>query len=263
MLRQRSGGQGGHGSRRPRSQVAQAGWLTGSANRWIGGRRAPRAEAVVPVAGRRVVRSVDIWTVLRVSFLFYLCVLLVFLIAGALLWAVASTFGVIHNIEKFIRKLFDLNSFHFQAWSILLGSTLGGMVLVLLGTGANVLAALLYNLIGDVAGGVEVTVEDRSPTAAPVAGPPPVVPESAPSPVPGPAAPTGPAVAAAPAVVAVPVAADATAVGGPAPAPPPGVPEEFRSLGDRNAAEESFPTGGGPSGHGEPPGPGERPAGHW
>jgi hypothetical protein len=129
--------------------------------------RAPQQAA--PGAGRRVVRSVDTWTVLRVSFLFYVCVLLVFLIAGSLLWLVASTFGIVHNVEKFIGKLFDLNSFRFQAWSILLGSTLGGMVVVLLGTGANVLAALLYNLIGDVVGGVEITVAEEKSQPSPAA----------------------------------------------------------------------------------------------
>lgn len=160
---------GARGARQAKPHVAEAGWLSGSAHRWMAGRGAPQAEPVVPVAGRRVVRSVDTWTVLRVSFLFYLCVLLVLLIAGAVLWAAASMFGVIHNVEKFVRKLFDFKSFHFQGWSILLGSTFGGMVLVLVGTGANVLAALLYNLIGDLVGGIEITVEDRSPTAAPAA----------------------------------------------------------------------------------------------
>jgi hypothetical protein len=110
---------------------------------------------------RRVVRNVDTRTVLKVSFLFYLCVLLVFLFAGILLWTVAAAFGVIHNVEKFIQKLFDLNSFRFQAWSILLGTGLGGFVFVMLGTGTNVLAVLLYNLISDVVGGVEVEIVDE------------------------------------------------------------------------------------------------------
>jgi hypothetical protein len=133
-------------------------------------RRLPnlRVEAVAVPSGpgsRRMVRSVDTRSVVRVSFLFYLCVLLVFLVAGILLWTVAAAFGVIHNVEKFIQKLFDLNSFHFQAWSILLGTGLGGMVFVVLGTGANVLAALLYNLISDITGGVaiETTEEETQP----------------------------------------------------------------------------------------------------
>ena len=198
-----TGGRGGGSARRSglgQSQDApEPQWLTGTPKRWIGGRRAPALQQVNPGTDRRVVRSVDTWTVLRVSFLFYVCVLLVFLIAGSLLWLVASTFGIVHNVEKFIGKLFDLNSFRFRAWSILLGSTLGGMVVVLLGTGANVLAALLYNLISDVVGGVEITVvEEQSPVAAAGVAPPlavasPPSPRIAPvPPLAGPAASPGP-----------------------------------------------------------------------
>jgi len=156
-------GGGAHRQGGPSQAVAEPNWLSGTPKRWIGGRGAPARPKATSVPGRRVIRSVDTWTVFRVSFLFYVCVLLVLLIAGSLLWLVASTFGIVHNVEKFIGKLFDLNSFRFQAWSILLGSTLGGMVVVLLGTGANVLAALLYNLISDVVGGVEITVLEDPP----------------------------------------------------------------------------------------------------
>jgi hypothetical protein len=145
-----------------------------------------------------------------VSFLFYVCVLLVFLIAGSLLWLVASTFGIVHNVEKFIGKLFDLNSFRFQAWSILLGSTLGGMVVVLLGTGANVLAALLYNLIGDVVGGVEITVAEEESSGAHAA------------------------VASSPASASPPTPHRATVPPLTGPAPPPGPPAALPSAGERS-----------------------------
>jgi len=112
-----------------------------------------------------VVRRVDTWTVLRISVLFYLTMLVVVLVAGTLLWAVASTAGVIHNFEKFVRDLFSLDSFHFAGPAVLEGTAIGGLVLVLIGTGCNVLVAVIYNLISDVVGGVEVTVleEDSSP----------------------------------------------------------------------------------------------------
>jgi hypothetical protein len=112
---------------------------------------------------RRVVRKVDVWTVLKVSFLFYLCVFLVLMVAGVILWNVAQAFNVIHSVEKFIRSIFDLQKFTFRPSVVLQSSALGGAIIVLLGTGANVLAALLYNLISDVVGGVQfIVLEDTT-----------------------------------------------------------------------------------------------------
>ena len=105
---------------------------------------------------------------LRFSVLFYLSLLVVFIVAGILLWAVASVTGVVGNIETFIKQLFALDSFHFVAIDLLLGTLLGGAVLVVVGTGLNMLMAVLYNLISDVVGGIEVTVLEEDPGARPV-----------------------------------------------------------------------------------------------
>jgi hypothetical protein len=117
---------------------------------------------------RRVIRKVDIWTVLRFSILFYLSILLVFLVAGLLLWAAASTTGVIDNIERFVTELGAFESFTISGGLILRSSLVGGLVLVLLGTGTNVLMAVIYNLTSDVVGGIEVTVLEEEP--APTGG---------------------------------------------------------------------------------------------
>ncbi len=112
---------------------------------------------------RRVIRKIDVWTVLRFSILFYLSVMLVAMVAGLLLWAAASTTGVIDNIERFIRELVALRSFSFKGGEILRSSLIGGLVLVLLGTGANVFVAVVYNLTSDVVGGIEITVLEEEP----------------------------------------------------------------------------------------------------
>lgn len=117
---------------------------------------------------RRVIRRVDPWTVLRFSMLFYGCMLVVGMVAGLLLWAAASTTGVIDNVERFIRELFALESFAFNGVLLLESTLIGGLVLVLLGTGANVLMAVLYNLTADVVGGIEVTVLEEEPARSPV-----------------------------------------------------------------------------------------------
>ena len=117
---------------------------------------------------RRVIRRVDPWTVLRFSLLFYGCMLVVGMVAGLLLWAAASTTGVIDNVEQFIKDLFALESFAFNGVLLLESTLIGGVVLVLLGTGANVLMAVLYNLTADVVGGIEVTVLEEEPARSPV-----------------------------------------------------------------------------------------------
>ena len=104
---------------------------------------------------------------LKFSIVFYLSMLVVVMVAGLILWAAASATGVIHNVEKFIKELFALQSFHISVGKIFKASLLGGFVMVLLGTGANVLMSLVYNLTSDVIGGIEITVLEEDPTAAP------------------------------------------------------------------------------------------------
>lgn len=105
-----------------------------------------------------MVRRVDTWTVLKFSVLFYLSLLIVVLVAGVLLWGAASAAGVIDNVEKFFKDLFVLDSFRIRAGLIFRATTVGGLVLVLMGTGANVLMAVIYNLTSDVVGGIEFSV---------------------------------------------------------------------------------------------------------
>jgi hypothetical protein len=111
---------------------------------------------------RRVIRRFDLWSVLRFSLLFYLCLFLILLVAGIVLWLVATITGVRGNIEDFISDLIA-SKFHFLGLQLLRGAAIGGLLLVLIGSGFNLLLALLYNLISDVVGGIEVSVieEDR------------------------------------------------------------------------------------------------------
>ena len=115
-----------------------------------------------------MLRRVEPWSVLRFSVLFYASFFVVLLVAGLLLWIAASITGVVGDIENFIKELFALDAFSFRAVTMLSASVLGGLVLVLVGTGLNVLMAVLYNLIADVIGGVEVTVAEDDSGRRPV-----------------------------------------------------------------------------------------------
>ena len=110
---------------------------------------------------RRWIRGVDPWTVLRLSLVFYLCMLVVWLVAGVLLWSAASVSALIYNLERFVTDLFFLQYFQIRGGVILLSAFGAGLVLVLLGTGLNVIMAVVYNLTSDVTGGVEVTVTEK------------------------------------------------------------------------------------------------------
>jgi hypothetical protein len=117
-----------------------------------------RPRVVRDIRNRRLVRRVDVRSVLKVSFVFYLCVLAAVLVAGVILWNVATTFGVIKSIDKLVRSLFALSSFQIHPMAALgWGAAVGGL-LCLLGVLFNVVAAVLYNLISDVVGGIQVIV---------------------------------------------------------------------------------------------------------
>lgn len=115
---------------------------------------------------RRLVRHVEPWSVLKVSLLFYFCLWIILLIAGVILWSFAVGSGTIDNVENFVTELFALESFEFNADEIFRASAIGGLVLVVAGSGFTVLMAVMFNLISDVTGGVRFTVVEEE-TARP------------------------------------------------------------------------------------------------
>jgi hypothetical protein len=115
---------------------------------------------------RRLVRHVEPWSVLKVSLIFYFCLWVILLIAGVILWSFAVGSGTIDNVENFVKELFALESFEFNADEIFRASAIGGLVLVVAGSGFTVLMAVLFNLISDITGGVRFTVVEEE-TARP------------------------------------------------------------------------------------------------
>jgi hypothetical protein len=107
---------------------------------------------------RRIVRHIEPWSVLKISVIFYLCLWVILMIAGVMLWGAAESAGAIEKIENFVRELFALDEFTINAERIFRGVALSGFVLVIAGTAFNVLLAVLFNLISDLTGGLRVTV---------------------------------------------------------------------------------------------------------
>jgi hypothetical protein len=109
----------------------------------------------------QTVRSVDLWSVLKVAICFYLCALIVLLVAGVMLWWIASASGLIDSIESFVGELVENDNFQFLSWEVLRATTLVGLVFVCILTVLTVLAAAFYNLFAELLGGVEVTVVEQ------------------------------------------------------------------------------------------------------
>ena len=110
---------------------------------------------------RRLVRHVEPWSVLKVSLIFYFCAWAIMLFVGVTLWNLAVNSGLVDNVENFVVELFALESFTINADQIFRIAAVGGLVLVLAGSGFTVLAAVLFNLISDVTGGVRLTVVEE------------------------------------------------------------------------------------------------------
>lgn len=123
---------------------------------------------------RRVVRHVDPWSVLKVSIFFYISLVIVLLIGAVILWSLAQSAGAVSKIEKFMQDL-GFTDFRFRGREIFKVTAFGGIILVVAGTVFTTILAFLYNLISDLAGGVEVQViEEESVYQSP--GPDSVVP---------------------------------------------------------------------------------------
>jgi hypothetical protein len=116
----------------------------------------------------QTVRSIDLWSVLKVSICFYLCALIVMLLAGTMLWWIASAAGVVGNVEHLVGELVSnkKNSFHFLSWEVLRAATLIGLVMVCILTVITVLAAAFYNLFAELLGGIEITVVEQEHISA-------------------------------------------------------------------------------------------------
>lgn len=103
---------------------------------------------------------------LKVSLILYFCAWVIMLFVGVTLWNLAVNSGLVSNVENFVVELFALESFKINADQIFRIAAVGGLVMVLAGSGLTVLGAVLFNLISDVTGGVRLTVVEEE-TARP------------------------------------------------------------------------------------------------
>ncbi|MDQ4107852.1 MAG: DUF3566 domain-containing protein [Actinomycetota bacterium] len=138
------------------------------------------AQARLPRRGIRrtrvEIRRVGPLSVLKFSLIFYFCVFLVIYLALAIIWAILSASGVIYSLEQLLGTIFpsgkglsptqQVSTGRPQPIAIDTGQVFtwlffAGCVGVAVWSLINVFVAVMYNLISDIVGGVEVTLADR------------------------------------------------------------------------------------------------------
>lgn len=128
----------------------------------------------------RVVRHLDVWSIAKVAAIFVACGYVGGLISGFLLWQAADRVGTIDGIEGFIESSAAYDSFEILGDVVFRVAVVAGLALALMTLAIVVLAALLFNLVSDLTGGIRMTVIDedlivapaRRPTVPPRSDPP-------------------------------------------------------------------------------------------
>ena len=114
---------------------------------------------------RRVIRKFDPWTVLKVSIVFYAVMAVAIVLGLVILWAVVNNAGIPLAIEDFGKKITLLEAdaeLFADGERYLRVAVFLGVVWTVLLTGFTTLAALMYNLISDIVGGIEIVVLEET-----------------------------------------------------------------------------------------------------
>ncbi len=112
----------------------------------------PRMRRVV-----RILREIDVWSVFKVALVVHAACVIVAMLTLTLLWSVASASGTIDNVENFLES-FGWDTFTFRGADLFI-NVAGVLVLLgVLGTGVWVIAAVVFNLVTELVGGIRVTV---------------------------------------------------------------------------------------------------------
>ena len=111
---------------------------------------------------RVVVRRVEPWSILKFSLLFYFCLMLVFLFALLILYWVLSVIGVMDSLAHVLQTILgERQPFEFHSFWIFSRLFLIGVLGVVVWSFVNLFVTLLYNLVSDVVGGVQVTLTEK------------------------------------------------------------------------------------------------------
>ena len=119
---------------------------------------------------RRIIRKIDPWTVLKVTFVLNFVVALTIVLGFSILWVLLINAGVPQGLEDIAKRLalLDENSSLVGNIEALFSSVVFlATVYLLTQTALATIGAFFYNLVSDLVGGIEVVVLEESYEEAP------------------------------------------------------------------------------------------------
>jgi hypothetical protein len=106
---------------------------------------------------KRVIRRIDLWSVLKLSLVVYVCLYFSILATLAGVWGILYSSGNIDKLQSFLEDV-GLENFTFYGNQMFRACAAIGAVGVLAATVVTVLATALVNLISEMTGGIRVIV---------------------------------------------------------------------------------------------------------
>jgi hypothetical protein len=134
-------------------------------------RRRPLSD--LPPGPRRTrveIRHVGIWSVFKFSLLFSFCGMLIVFLALLIIYLVLQAAGALDSLERLLGYFVDTGEIsnrgpepvHINGAVVFTYIFLGGCLMAAAWSAVNTVVALIYNLISDILGGIEVTLSERS-----------------------------------------------------------------------------------------------------
>lgn len=121
---------------------------------------------------RRIIRKIDPWTTLKVSAVVWAVLALAFVLGAVIFWSVLDRAGIPDRLVDFMTEITLIeegtdpfaNTEQFLRF-LIFGAVVGWVTF----TGLTVAIAVIYNLVSDVVGGLEVVVleETLNPVVSP------------------------------------------------------------------------------------------------
>lgn len=114
---------------------------------------------------RRIIRKIDPWTTLKVSAVVWAVLGLAFVLGFVIFWSVLDRAGIPQQITDFMIEITLIeegsnpfaNTEQFLRF-LIFGSVVGWIMM----TGTSVAVAVIYNLVSDVVGGLEIVVLEET-----------------------------------------------------------------------------------------------------